>query len=155
MSARWPRPLFLIVAAFGLALDQVSKAWVAARLPLHEPQPIIPGLLDFTFTHNTGVAFGLFQGEGTLIAVLVVALLLGAIYCLRDINWARLEPNLIGGAICAGALGNLLDRARLGYVVDFVDFHLGPHRWYIFNVADSMISVSVCWLLLRQLTSRK
>ncbi len=155
MSARWPRPLFLVVAAIGLALDQVSKAWVAARLPLHEPHPIIPGLLDFTFTRNTGVAFGLFQGEGTLIAVLVVALLLGAIYTLRDINWARFEPNLIGGAICAGALGNLIDRVRLTYVVDFIDFHLGPHRWYIFNVADSMISVSVCWLLLRQLTARR
>ena len=125
MFARWPRPLFFIVIALVLAADQSSKAWITGALRLHESATVIPGLFNLTFTHNTGVAFGMFQGEGSVVTLLVVALALGALFYTRGVNWARLEPNLVGGAICGGALGNLIDRARLGYVVDFFDFHLG------------------------------
>ncbi len=151
MSARWPRPLFYIVIALVLVADQSSKAWVSATIPVHDSLTVIPGFFDLTFTHNTGVAFGMFQGEGLVVALLVVLLALGAFFFTRGVNWAALEPNLVGGAICGGALGNLIDRARLGYVVDFFDFHLGAHHWYIFNVADSAICVAVAWLVLGQL----
>ena len=155
MFARWPRPLFYIVIVLVLAADQASKAWVRATLPLHDAMAVIPGFFDLTFTHNTGVAFGMFQGEGLVVALLVVALAAGAFAFTRGVNWAPVEPNLVGGAICGGALGNLLDRGRLGYVVDFLDFHLGLHHWYIFNVADSCICVAVTWLVVGQLRSTK
>jgi signal peptidase II len=151
MSARWPRPLFYLVIVLVLAADQLSKAWIAATLPLHASATVLPGLFNLTYSRNTGVAFGMFQGEGLVVALLVVALAVGALLCTRGLNWAGREPNLVGGAICGGALGNLLDRARLGYVVDFFDFHWGGHHWYIFNVADSMICVSVAWLVVGQL----
>ncbi len=151
MSARWPRPLFYIVLAGVVAVDQLSKEWVRTSIPLHDSLPSIRGFFDLTFTHNTGVAFGMFQGEGLMVALLVVLLALGAFFATRGVNWARLEPNLVGGAICGGTAGNLLDRARLGYVVDFLDFHLGAHHWYIFNVADSCICVAVTWLVVGQL----
>lgn len=151
MSARWPRPLFYIVMGLVLAADQLSKAWVRATLPLHASTTVIPGLLDLTFTHNTGVAFGMFQGQGFFVALLVVALAAGALFYTQGVNWAGWEPNLVGGALCGGAIGNLVDRARLGYVVDFFDFHLGVHHWYIFNVADSCICVAVTWLMIGQL----
>jgi signal peptidase II len=155
MFARWPRPLFYIVIALVLIVDQASKAWVRGSLALHQPVAVIPGLFDLTFTHNTGVAFGMFQGEGMVVAMLVVLLALGAFFYTRDLNWAGWSPNVVGGAIVGGALGNLIDRARLGYVVDFLDFHIGEHHWYIFNVADSCICVAVTWLVIGQMRSKK
>jgi signal peptidase II len=154
MSARWPRPLFYIVIVLVLAADQLSKLWVQTAIPLHDSRAVIPGFFNLTFTHNTGVAFGMFQGEGLVVALLVVGLALGALFYLRGVNWVPLGPNLIGGAVVGGALGNLLDRARLGYVVDFLDFHLGTYHWYIFNVADSCICVAVAWLVLGQLRTK-
>jgi len=155
MSARWPRPLFYLVLVALLAVDQLSKAWVRASLPLHEPRPVIPGFFYLTFTHNTGVAFGMFQGEGLVVALLVVALALAALVYSRALNWAALEPNLVGGLIVGGALGNLIDRAWLGYVVDFLDFQFGTYHWYIFNVADSCICVAVTWLVITQLRAKR
>jgi signal peptidase II len=155
MHARWPRALFYIVLAVVLAADQGSKAWVRGNLLLHDPFPVIPGFFNLTFTHNTGVAFGMFQGEGLVVALLVVALALGALFYTRALNWAATEPNVVGGLIVGGALGNLIDRARLGYVVDFLDFQFGTYHWYIFNVADSCICVAVTWLVLAQLRSTK
>jgi signal peptidase II len=137
--------------ALVLAADQASKAWVRATIPLHDSLEVIPGFFDLTFTHNTGVAFGMFQGEGLLVALLVVALAAGALVYARGLDWRGAEPNLVGAGIVGGALGNLLDRARLGYVVDFLDFHLGAWHWYIFNVADSGICLAVAWLVLGQL----
>ena len=153
-SARWPRALFYIVLAGVLAADQTSKAWVRANLTLHEPLAVIPGFFNLTFTHNTGVAFGMFQGEGLVVVLLVVALALGALFYTRGLNWAVREPNIVGGMIVGGALGNLLDRARLGYVVDFLDFQFGTYHWYIFNVADSCICVAVAWLVVGQLRAK-
>ena len=153
MFARWPRPLFYIVIGLVLMADQLSKGWVRTSLPLHGSATVIPGLFDLTYTHNTGVAFGMFPGQGLFVALLVVLLAVGALFLTRGVNWAGWEPNLVGGAICGGAMGNLIDRARLGYVVDFFDFHLGAHHWYIFNVADSCICVAVTWLVIGQLWS--
>ena len=154
MHARWPRLLFYFVIALVLVADQLSKAWVSATIPVRDSLTVIPGYFDLTFTHNTGVAFGMFQGEGLLVALLVVLLALSAFFFTRGVNWAALEPNVVGGAIVGGALGNLIDRARLGYVVDFLDFHLGVHHWYIFNVADSCICVAVAWLVVGQLRTK-
>lgn len=154
MHARWPRALFFIVLVVVLVVDQLSKAWIQANVLLHESLTVIPGYFDLTFTHNTGVAFGMFQGDGLVVALLVVALGLGALFYTRGVNWAGREPNIVGGMIVGGALGNLIDRARLGYVVDFLDFHWLAHRWYIFNVADSCICVAVTWLVIGQLRAK-
>jgi len=155
MHARWPKLLFYIVLAAVLAAYQLSKAWVQANLLLHHPLPVIPGFFNLTYTHNTGVAFGMFQGEGLVVTLLVVALALGALAYTRTLNWAATEPNLVGGLIVGGALGNLIDRARLGHVVDFLAFQFGTYQWYIFNIADSCICVAVTWLVITQLWSAK
>ena len=154
MFARWPRPLFYLVIVLVLAVDQLTKALVVASFRPGESRTILPGFFNLTYVQNTGIAFGMFRDQGLLVGLVVAAFALGAIYYTRGLNWAGWEPNLIGGALVGGAVGNLLDRARLGFVVDFLDCHLGPHKWPVFNVADSVICVSVAWIVWRQLRTK-
>jgi signal peptidase II len=151
MTARWPRLPFYLTGLLALALDQTTKAWAMASLQPIGSRPLIPGCLNLTYTTNTGIAFGKFAGQGLLIGLFMVVLGLVAFYYARGLNWAAWEPNIVGGALCGGALGNLLDRVRHGYVVDFFDAYVGPHHWPIFNVADSVICVAVGWIVVRQL----
>lgn len=155
MFARWPRPLFYLVIVLVLVLDQLTKALVMGSFHPGESHLVIPGLFNLTYVQNTGIAFGMFQNQKILVGIFVAAFVIGAIYYTRGLNWALREPNLVGGALVGGALGNLLDRARLGYVVDFLDCHLGPYKWPVFNVADSVICVSVAWIVWRQFTLKK
>ncbi len=151
MSTRWPRPSFYVIVGLVIALDQLTKAWVVAAFRPESSMALIPGFFNLTFVQNTGIALGMMKGQGLLVGLFVAALALGAIYYSRGLNWAGWEPNIVGGCLCGGAAGNLLDRTRLGYVVDFFDVHLGPHHWPVFNVADSLICISVGWIVLRQL----
>ena len=152
MPKRRPRLSFYIVVLLVLVVDHLTKIWTTASF--HHPGEtmiLIPGFFNLTYVQNTGIAFGMFKGQGLFVALFVVALALGALYYTRGMDWTGWEPNLIGGCLCGGALGNLLDRTRLGYVVDFFDLHLGAYHWPVFNVADSLICLSVGWIVLRQL----
>ena len=151
MPARWPRPSFYVVIVLVIALDQLAKMWATASLRPLGTVALIPGFFNLTYGRNTGIAFGMFQGQGLLVGLFVVALALAAFFYARGFDWAGWEPNLVGGCLCGGALGNLLDRARLGYVVDFFDVSCGAHHWPTFNVADSLICLSVGWIVWRQL----
>lgn len=145
--------VFLLgVALFVIALDQVSKAWIVANLELYEVWAPIPALSDyFTIIHitNTGAAFGLFQGGSVvfqIIALVVVAIIL---YFYRELTNESWLMRLALGLQLGGAVGNLIDRARQGYVVDFLDFQLSEALdWPVFNVADSSIVIGVGLLLL-------
>jgi signal peptidase II len=154
MTSRWPRPLFYLALVLSIALDQATKAWASDSLAPIGSITIIPGLFNLTYVGNTGVAFGLLAGHGLVVALLMIALALAAFFFARGLNWASWEPNLVGGCLCGGALGNLVDRLRIGHVVDFLDFHLGPHHWPFFNVADSLICVAVGWIVVRQVWSK-
>jgi signal peptidase II len=151
MTSRWPRPLFYFALMLSIALDQATKAWATYSLEPIGTLPIIPGLFNLAYVGNTGVAFGLLAGHGLVVALLMVALAVAAFFFARGLNWASWEPNLVGGCLCGGALGNLIDRLRIGHVVDFLDFHLGLHHWPLFNVADSLICVAVGWIVVRQM----
>ncbi|MCE0484292.1 MAG: signal peptidase II [Methylacidiphilales bacterium] len=152
MIIRWPGPLFYAVIIAVIALDQLTKAWATASLEPVGSVTLIPGIFNLTYVRNTGIAFGMFAGEGLLVGLFVAVLALVAIYHLRGMSWAGWEPNVVGGGLCGGALGNMLDRWRLGHVVDFLDFHAGLHHWPVFNLADSVICVAVGWIVFRQLT---
>ena len=152
MLARWPRPSFYLLIALVIVLDQLTKMWATLSLRPLGMVTLVPGFFNLTYVQNTGIAFGMFKGQGLLVGLFVAALALIALYYTRGVNWAGWEPNLVGGCLCGGALGNLLDRARLGYVVDFFDVHIGAHHWPVFNVADSLICLAVGWIVLRQLT---
>jgi len=152
MTVRWPRPLFYAVVVLAFMLDQVTKAWASTSLKPIETVTLIPGFFNLTYVQNRGIAFGMFAGEGLLVGLVVVGLIIVALFYTRGLNWAGIEPNLIGGFLCGGALGNLVDRFRHGWVVDFFDVHINAYnlRWPVFNVADSLICIAVGWIVLRQ-----
>ncbi len=150
---RYAHPLELGTMAVIVALDQVTKAIVRQVLPLGESRVVIPDLLDFTHVHNTGAAFGLLNAVEfpykpvVMIAIAALALVAIAAYSTQlgfHEKLARLGLALILG----GALGNLIDRAVFGYVVDFVDVYWGNTHFWAFNVADAAITVGAVLVLL-------
>ena len=133
-----------LIAAFGIYMvDQASKAWAVRALRFGQTKTLISGLLDFEYAENPGIAFGQLQEGGsfgrwffvTLAAAAAVAVLF---YFFRT---PRSDDRVLGACslLLAGILGNLTDRARLGYVVDFILVHLGSYHWPTFNVADASI----------------
>jgi signal peptidase II len=141
-----------------VVLDQVTKTLVDRFLGLHESRTLIDGLLSLTHVRNRGAAFGILSDADipyqSALFSFVSLLALGAIalYAWRLPLTSRL-PQAALSLIMGGAIGNLLDRARLGYVVDFVDVYWGPHHWPAFNVADSAITTGVVLLVLDILRS--
>ena len=134
-------------------LDQASKAVMTAYLAPRGSVPVIPGLFDLTYVHNTGAVFGLFRSLASpwrgLLLTLVPLVAVGVILALAVRTPAGRRRPLSGLAlILGGAIGNLIDRLRLGWVVDFLDFYLGSAHWPAFNLADSSICVGVGLLLL-------
>lgn len=152
MSLRKRIPELLLLATI-MALDQITKAMLQASLQLHEYKPLLAGLLSISHVRNRGAAFGLlneadlpFQGI-LLSAVSVIALGAIAAYAFRLPEQARL-PRVALALVLGGALGNLFDRMRYGYVVDFIHVYWKQYQWPDFNLADSAISVGVTLLVL-------
>ncbi len=141
-----------LVPAIVLA-DQVTKAIVVATVPLHASVTVIPGLLNITQVHNTGAAFGFlnaidFPYKWLVVTIAaVIALVAIAVYAGRYAGGTLLARAGLA-MVLAGAVGNLVDRARLGYVVDFVDAHYAGWHFWAFNVADSAITVGAAALIL-------
>jgi len=134
-----------------IALDQMTKHWIATRFPLHETQPLISGFFNLVHVRNRGMAFGIMNRPGADWGfILLLAATLGAVALL--LFWFyRLNPEERRmpyplSLVLGGATGNLLDRVRIGEVIDFLDFYLGPYHWPAFNVADSAITVGTIWL---------
>jgi signal peptidase II len=148
--------LVTLVAGIVLVLDQVAK-WVALhRLPPGAPVSVVDGFFSLTLVMNPGLAFGMLGSVPTSWRWVVVVLSMAAVGVLATLA-TRLLPG--GGKIAAiaigmifgGAAGNLIDRARFGAVVDFLDFYWRGWHWPAFNVADSAISVGVTLLALHML----
>ena len=135
----------LVVAGGVLIVDQITKIMVLERLHLHERLTVITGFLDLTHVQNTGMAFGLLRGiespwlRWALVGVAVVAVTIIWSYARQGASRAAVAVPF--GAILGGALGNLLDRLRLGYVVDFILAHWNGWQWPAFNVADAAITM--------------
>ena len=131
----------LATAGLVIAVDQVTKQLVDAGIDRGDSVNVFFGL-DLTNTRNTGVAFGALQGAGLIVAILIglsLALLIGYFVANRDMPWLWLPVGLLLG----GAIGNLIDRASEGAVIDWID----PVAWPAFNLADACIVVGVFSLL--------
>jgi signal peptidase II len=151
MRSAW-RAVYLL-AAFGVYLaDQASKAWAVKTLRFGEDRVVIRGFLQFAYTENPGIAFGQLQEGGSFARWFFVALAAAATiavvyYFMRT---PRNDDRVLGACalLLAGILGNLTDRVRLGYVVDFIVMHAGNYHWPTFNVADASICIGAVLLML-------
>jgi len=133
--------LFVVVAALVLALDQLSKSW--ARNNVIEIE-LLPGFLNFIYVGNYGSAFGLFANQTFLLISITITSLVIILLFLRHLYRATTLSFVSTGLILGGALGNLIDRLRFGYVTDFIDVHLGNlFHWYTFNLADTAIVIGI------------
>lgn len=139
------RRLFYLLALGIILIDQISKRLIEANMPLNSQWEPIAGLAPyFQFTHvtNRGTAFGLFTGASWLFALFAVVVSLGIAVFNYDLPTRSRPVRLALGLIVGGALGNLIDRLRQGFVTDFIDFDLSPilkirlADWAIFNLAD-------------------
>lgn len=135
----WRQALFLAVAAVTFALDQLTKALAVAYL---EPVGSVPlvGFVRLTYVENRGAAFGLLQNQTLLFIVVGVVVVAGLLASYRYLHTVPPLLSICLGLQLGGALGNLVDRVRQGYVVDFFDLTW----WPVFNIADSAIVVGVC-----------
>jgi signal peptidase II len=153
LAARKPE---LFVATAVVILDQLTKAMVRPTLALHQSVEVIPGFLDLTRVHNTGAAFGMLNEMDFPMKTLVLSLV--ALVALAGVAWYASTVPLtdrlarIGVAgVLGGAIGNLIDRAKDGYVLDFVDVYFGTWHFWAFNVADAAITIGVIFMILDML----
>ena len=150
---RRSRRFELIVTVVVVILDQITKAMIRPSLALHQSREVIPGFLDLTRVHNTGAAFGMLNSAEfpfkTVVLSIVAAIALGGVawYAATVPLTDRLARLGIAGVL-GGAIGNLLDRARSGYVLDFVDAYWGDWHFWAFNVADAAITIGVIFMIL-------
>ena len=143
-SASWR--IWYLLAAFGIYMsDQMSKAWAVRTLRLGQDKTIIGGFLDLAYAENPGVAFGQLQeggawGRYALAALATAAAIAVLTYFFRT---PRSDDRTLGACalLLAGIAGNLTDRLRLGYVIDFIHVYAGNYHWPTFNVADASICV--------------
>ena len=150
-------PLALAAAAAVALVDQLSKWWIVERV-MDPPRALeVTGFFNLMLIYNRGVSFGLLDSEAALLpwvlSGLAVAIVIGLVVWLRHIEgrW----PGVAVGLIVGGAVGNVIDRLRLGAVIDFLDLHWAGFHWPAFNLADSAITLGVVLLLVDGLFGRR
>lgn len=146
--------LWLLLAGLIIGLDQLTKHLAIQYLELYRPNEVL-SWFNLTLAHNTGAAFSFLAGGSgwqrwflTVVAVVICGVLL--IWLWRLPHRARLLPTALS-LVIGGAIGNLIDRIRFGYVIDFIDVHYADWHWPAFNLADSAIVIGVILLLIDSL----
>lgn len=147
------RRLELTIVAAVVVLDQVTKMMVRNALGLHQSIEVVPDLLSLTRVHNTGAAFGLLNGvefafKAVVMSAVALAALGGVAWYAASVPLADVLARAGMAGVVGGAIGNLIDRATAGYVLDFVDAYWNEWHFWAFNVADAAITVGVCCMIL-------
>lgn len=140
----------LFIAVSILICDQITKFIVQGLIPLDTSIPIIKDLFHLTLVFNRGAAFGIFKAQTAFFIAIAVATIIFIIYYFPRLKKDEIFIKLGLASILGGVLGNLIDRLRFGYVIDFLDFRI----WPVFNIADSAITIGAI-LLVMQLVNRK
>ena len=143
-GAHWA--IFVTVAGLIVVFDQLTKAWLAANLSPGQMVRVVGDLVRLVFSQNSGALFGLFRDNAALFGIVSLGVV-GFIVLYHARVGRSLYLSIALGLLLGGALGNLTDRLRLGYVIDFVDLGIGGFRWYTFNVADAAISTAIVMLV--------
>ena len=142
-------------------LDQITKFIILAWLDHGERVPVIDGFFDLTLTYNPGAAFGFLANVAddtlrhTLLGVTTFVALVAVLYVLVYDYYDDLIAQGALAAVIGGAIGNIIDRIRIGMVIDFLDFYIGTLHWPVFNIADTAICLGVAVLLMRRPAQRR
>jgi signal peptidase II len=152
MSLRGYR-LLLAVSALVTGIDQFTKWLVVRSFHLHEALPLVPNFFDLVYVRNKGAAFGILADTRFRVPFLLTTTLIAVVFLIWF--YRQYRPDQVLGRssvslVLGGAVGNLIDRLRLGEVIDFLDVHWYQYHWPAFNIADSAICVGVGMLLLAQ-----
>ena len=153
-SGRDSRPWLLLIAAVVVVLDRISKTWVQTHILRGHFLTVIPGVFRISHVYNTGAAFSLFAESlsPTVVRNVLIGFSVAAVIVVMGMIWRLGRPFTVTGValglILGGAIGNLYDRIRFSYVVDFLEVKIVHYHWPDFNVADSCIVVGACLLLL-------
>lgn len=139
-----------------LVLDQVTKHWVAGSFSLYESINVLP-IFNITYVHNLGAAFSFLADQGGwqrwfFTAIAAIACIVFTIWLARTAKSQTLLSIAVA-LMLSGAMGNLIDRALFGYVIDFLDFHWSGNHFPAFNVADSMIFIGAALMILESFTT--
>jgi signal peptidase II len=143
-GAHWT--VFLALAGIVVLLDQLTKAWLVSNFAPGQIVEVVGDAVRLVFSQNSGALFGLFRDQALLFGLVSLGVI-GLIVTYHGHSGRSLYLSIALGLLLGGALGNVIDRLRLGYVVDFVDIGVGNLRWYTFNVADAAISTSIVLLV--------
>ncbi|MGI8542225.1 MAG: signal peptidase II [Aridibacter sp.] len=150
---------YLIATGAVFLLDQASKAWAIRKLSFGGDWEIIPDFFNFAYATNKGVAFSMFDGHGDAGRWALSGLAFLAATLVLYFFWRtpRSDDRILGALalLLAGILGNVVDRVRLGYVIDFIDFQFGNWHYPTFNVADIAICTGAGLLILDMFLSKK
>ena len=143
--------LFALTAGISLCLDQLSKSYIDRNFELSQSKRVITNFFHITYVRNPGAAFGILSDNAVRLPFFIgISLLaaLGILWYLRRVPTGKTWQHLSLGLIFSGAVGNLIDRLRLGEVIDFIDVHWYNYHWPAFNIADSSICVGVGIMLI-------
>lgn len=140
------RGVFLGLAAVVAVLDQLSKAWLVGTIAQGDVREVLGHTVRFVYHQNSGALFGLFRDQALVFGVISIGVI-GLIVGFHARSGRNLYLSIALGFLLGGALGNLIDRLRLGYVVDFVDIGIGDLRFYTFNIADAGVSTAIVMLV--------
>jgi signal peptidase II len=139
---------FALIACTIAVTDQILKRWVIANFdPKSPPSPVIGDWFRIDLIHNGGGLFGLFQGSAPIFALVTVVVVAVLVALEIGSGWRSWLVTITLGLLLGGAMGNFIDRFRFGYVVDFADIGIGSWRFYIFNIADSAVTVAILLML--------
>ena len=137
-------------------IDQIIKFIVHKSMNLYDSINVIPYFLNFTYIRNEGIAFGIyFEGGKIFFIILPILITIYLFYLLKNEEFQDNQSQIALYLIIAGAIGNIIDRIFRGYVVDFIDFHLNGMHWYVFNIADSSVTIGLIFLLYSSIIVKK
>lgn len=150
---------YLVMTGAVFMIDQATKAWAVRRLRFGDDIPVISGFLNFAYAQNTGVAFSMLDDHGDMgrWGLSMVAIIAGVLVLYFFWRTPRSDDRILGALalLLAGIAGNVTDRLRLGFVVDFIDVQFGSWHYPTFNVADMAICVGAGLLILDMFFSKK
>ena len=150
---------YLVIAGGVFMIDQTSKAWAVRTLRFGGDKSVISGFLNFAYAQNTGVAFSMLDdhGDSGRWGLSIVAFVAGALVLYFFWRTPRTDDRILGALalLLAGIAGNVTDRLRLGYVVDFIDVQFGSWHYPTFNIADTAIVAGAGLMILDMFMTRK